>query len=428
LLITFVLFLLYQVSRLQEASFWIDHTDQVIQAAQEARSVVIDAETGVRGFLLTEKTEFLEPYEQATKRVTPAFDNLIAIVSDNPAQVARAKKIHSDFESWVALAQTPLSLQRSGGDYKEFVRSGNLKAIMDSIRSQITTFIQIENDLRIQRNIATERVSEFAYLSALLLSVALGCFFAFYTSRQFVLINKSYRVTKEQLESTNATLEATIAERTRELQETNQDLQAFTYSVSHDLRAPLRSIEGFSQALISLLGDSLNERAKHYVDRICAATIRMGKLIDDLLSLSRITRSRAPTRIVDLSALAKNVVEEIQGTSAGSSAKVLIAPSLNTQGDPDLIRVLLTNLFSNAIKYSSKKQQPEIEFAKASTGIDGVFFVRDNGVGFDMRYKDKLFLPFERLHSDEEFEGTGIGLAIAKKVIDRHDGKIWAES
>lgn len=212
-----------------------------------------------------------------------------------------------------------------------------------------------------------------------------------------------------------------------ELATVNKEMEAFSYSVSHDLRAPLRSIDGFSQALLEDYADTLAAQGKDYLQRVRAATQRMGLLIDDLLSLSRVTRSEMKPEAVNLSALAGTIAVELQKTQPERQVEFAIAAGLTAKGDARLLRVALENLLGNAWKYTSKHPLARIEFGVTPKDGTQVYFVRDDGAGFDMAYADKLFAPFQRLHSPGEFPGSGIGLATVQRIIHRHGGGIWAE-
>ncbi len=225
----------------------------------------------------------------------------------------------------------------------------------------------------------------------------------------------------------NSELERRVAERTSQLSAALNELESFSYSVSHDLRAPLRAIEGYSSILGSDYGDKLDDEAKELLRRVRAAVHRMGQLIDDLLTLSRVSRKELERRPVDLSHLAHVICEELRQQEPEREMRVDIAADLRVEGDPSLMRTVLENLLGNAWKFTGRMAQPEIHFSAAHhQGVDS-FVIRDNGAGFDMRYRENLFRPFQRLHSDREFPGTGIGLATVARIVRRHGGEVWAE-
>ncbi len=207
----------------------------------------------------------------------------------------------------------------------------------------------------------------------------------------------------------------------------SKELESFAYSVSHDLRAPLRAMDGFSQALVEDYGDKLGGDAKNYLERIRGGARRMGKLIDDLLGLSRVSRREMNRETVDLSKLAGGVVQELRETNPNREIFFDISSNLSVQGDERLLRILLENLIGNAWKFTTKTEEARVELGAILENGELVNYVRDNGAGFDMAYADKLFAPFQRLHSTAEFEGTGIGLATVARIVQRHGGRIWAE-
>jgi PAS domain S-box-containing protein len=224
----------------------------------------------------------------------------------------------------------------------------------------------------------------------------------------------------------NDILERRVVERTSELATANRELESFSYSVSHDLRSPLRGIDGFSALLVERYGQVLGEQGLGYLDRVRRAATRMGKLIDDLLDLSRIGRHDLNRGMVDVSELAGEIVRELDLFDAEPRRVVAVAQDLRAFADADLIRIVLDNLLRNAWKFTSRTTQPKIEVGFADD-VDTVFYVRDNGAGFDMRYSARLFGAFQRLHDAREFDGTGIGLAIVRRIVQRHGGEVWAE-
>jgi PAS domain S-box-containing protein len=212
-----------------------------------------------------------------------------------------------------------------------------------------------------------------------------------------------------------------------ELEAANKELEAFSYSVSHDLRAPLRSVDGFSQARLEDYGAVLPPEARNFLERIRNSAQRMAELIDDLLDLSRVTRAPLKRVSVDLSKLAENTAAELKRNDADRTVRFIIASNLRAEGDPHLLQIVLENLMNNAWKFTSKVKQAEIQFGSKYEDVNVIYFVRDNGAGFDMTYANKLFGAFQRLHSVTEFPGTGVGLATIQRIIHRHGGRIWAE-
>jgi signal transduction histidine kinase len=238
-----------------------------------------------------------------------------------------------------------------------------------------------------------------------------------------------------QLREARDTLEGRVAERTRELETrsqelfaANKELEAFSYSVSHDLRAPLRAIDGFSKALLAQYAGRLDAQGNHYLERVRAATQRMSQLIDDLLHLARVTRAGLARREVDLTRVARAIAAELERQHPERRLEVAIADGLTAFADPHLVGIVLQNLLGNAWKFTARTPGGRIEVG--AQGDDGtrVLYVRDNGAGFDMAYADKLFGVFQRLHTEAEFEGTGIGLATVHRIMTRHGGRIWAEA
>ena len=208
----------------------------------------------------------------------------------------------------------------------------------------------------------------------------------------------------------------------------NQELEAFAYSVSHDLRAPLRGIEGYASALEEDHAPNLNEDARGHIERIRASVRRMAQLIEGLLNLSRVSRSEMIRSSVNLSALAEEIINELKHSAPKRNVSVNIRPGMMVSGDKQLLRVALDNLLGNAWKFTTKIPEARIEMSEMKNGEETVYLVRDNGAGFDMAYRDKLFQVFQRLHSTKDFEGTGIGLATVQRIIRRHGGKIWCEA
>ncbi len=218
-----------------------------------------------------------------------------------------------------------------------------------------------------------------------------------------------------------------LDEKAKRLEEVNQDLEGFAYSVSHDLRVPLRAVDGFSQMALKQCEGNLDDECKRYLNMVRDNTKRMGQLIDDILAFSRMGRLGMSMSEIDVDALARAVIEELKPAFAGRALNMEIKPLPPARGDLSMLRQVWVNLLANAIKFTSHKPAAEIQVGSYPEGKELVYFVRDNGAGFDMQYADKLFGVFQRLHGVDEFEGTGIGLAIVKRIITRHGGRVWAE-
>ncbi len=240
-------------------------------------------------------------------------------------------------------------------------------------------------------------------------------------------LDEKRRAVEDQLRRLSEELEQRVQDRTQELRAANAELEAFSYSVSHDLRAPLRAIDGFSQIVLSRYADKLDADGRHALERVRAGSQRMGELIDSMLELSRLGRRPMEFRDVDLSALAAEIVQELRAGEPERDVEVLIEPNLSAVGDKELLRVALQNLLGNAFKFTSPKPHASVQFGCTEHAGQAAIYVRDNGVGFDMNHADKLFLPFERLHSESEFSGTGIGLATVQRIIARHSGRVSAQ-
>ncbi len=232
---------------------------------------------------------------------------------------------------------------------------------------------------------------------------------------------------RQELQRYREHLENVVNERTAELLTVNQELQSFAHSLSQDLRVPLRVINGFSDAMLEDYGDVVGEEGRSYLKRICGGTKKMGKMIDDILILSRVSRKELYRKKIDLTDMAKMVAEDLNNEFSDHSVEFIVDEGMLAYGDAELLKVLVNNLLSNAWKFTRQVEQPCVQFTSELSEGSNVYSVKDNGAGFDMQYVDKLFLPFRRLHNSDEFDGAGVGLATVKRIVLRHGGKIWGE-
>ena len=237
----------------------------------------------------------------------------------------------------------------------------------------------------------------------------------------------AFNIMAAQVHQMHLSLENKIEERTAQLETVNKELEAFSYSVSHDLRTPLRAVSGYSIMLKEDYESGLDQEGKRILGNIISNARMMGQLIDDLLSFSRLGKKELAKTLVNMQLLVAGVVEELLQNEPENKYYVVTGTLPSVEADQVMIKQVVVNLISNAIKYSSKIAGPEIEIGAINEDTNTVYYVKDNGAGFDMAYSDKLFGVFQRLHSQEEFEGTGVGLALAKRIIEKHKGKIWAE-
>jgi light-regulated signal transduction histidine kinase (bacteriophytochrome) len=259
-------------------------------------------------------------------------------------------------------------------------------------------------------------------LGALLFGVVVGLLGAYAARRR-----RAARERAASLQSRIRQLEADSAVRMQRNEQAARELESFAYSVSHDLRAPLRVIDGFAQIMLEDYGERLDALGRDHLKRIVAAAGRMNSMIDTLLEMSRMTGRELHFERVDLSETARQLIEELKAAEPGRQVQVAVQPGLSVEGDRTLLRLVLQNLLGNAFKFSARTREARIEFGRRADG-DHAFFVRDNGAGFDMRFADRLFGAFQRLHSQSEFAGTGVGLATVQRIVRRHSGRIWAES
>ncbi|WP_158787424.1 CHASE3 domain-containing protein [Granulicella sp. L46] len=437
---------LNSVQDLELSHRWVDHTWEVIAQVERTIGAAKDAETGSRGYLLTGQKNFLQPYEKAKAELPASLNRFKQLTSDNPSQQRRADEMRLLMEHRLELSEQNHAIRDAANGRLDPIRTDEEmnagKADMDRMRLIANQMEDEERRLLADRirtaNVAVKRV-RYTLGAASILDLILILFMFRYFSRErslrltaeqtahgLALSRREVERKAEEIQILNQSLELRVQQRTAELETINKELEAFSYSVSHDLRAPLRTIDGFSLALEEDYADVVGPEGKDYILRVRTGVQRMGSLIDSLLQLSRITRADVERAVVDLTALSETVASQIRDQNPDQNIEFTIEKDLTVQADAKLLRVALENLFGNAVKFSSKKPESRVDFGWDPEQL--AWFVRDNGAGFDMHYKDKLFGAFNRLHGDKDFKGSGIGLATVARVVRRHHGKIWADA
>lgn len=427
------------------SELWLAHTLEVIDDTQQLIAQVRTAESAARGYILTGSPAFETQYERAGREINGSIGTIQRLTSDNTLQQNRLLLLQQHVDAKMAVLDTGIAVRH--GHPSGMLDPKQLGAVVqdtpdhaEDVQVDIRAIRTEEQRLLALRAADTNRARREVWVS-FTLAFILDFVLLVAAFQLLVRTGEDREALSEkaaEIESLNAALleannqlEDRVALRTRELAMSNQELEAFSYSVSHDLRAPLRTIDGFSLALLEDYSDKLNDEGRDYITRVRGGVQRMGVLIDALLQLSRVTRSELQSEHFDLSAIATQVFEDLAMSDNARKVEFVAQPGVLVQGDPRLLRIALENLIGNAWKFTARTENARIEFgSEPGTGEHAghtVYFVRDNGAGFDMQYVDRLFTAFQRLHGDRDFKGSGIGLATVSRIIRRHHGNIWAE-
>ncbi|HEY4355713.1 MAG TPA: ATP-binding protein [Acidobacteriaceae bacterium] len=417
------------------------HTLQVLSQTETVALQIRTADSTSRGFLLTGNPIFEQRFNESAETVYAELDTLQKATADNRSQQDRIGYTRQRVAAKLGALEAAVAIRHghpTGGIDPE-VMGLALSENPDGKVSVLYCIQQMENE---EQRLLQDRENESkaahrsvtitgagaSILDIVLLIVAFELLVRAQRNRERIeqSAEQIARLNTE-LQSLNTELEERVEQRTRELAVSNQELEAFSYSVSHDLRAPLRTIDGFSLALKEDFSDKLTPEGQDYINRVRGGVQRMGALIDALLQLSRVTRSDVQRERVDLSQLARLIFDELQAADPSREIEFVAQPGVLALADQRLMRIAFENLIGNAWKYSARKPNARIEFGSDLKDGRAVYFIRDNGAGFDMQYVDRLFTAFQRLHGDRDFKGSGIGLATVSRIIRRHHGTIWAE-
>lgn len=413
---------------------------QTVASTYRLLQLLVDTETAIRGYIIAEDRRFLEPYDRAIRQVPLQIRELEASASSLSADVAALEAAAQAVLTFQTLQRDRVA-RGQGEEAARVVRTGTGKRLMDRFRVQADQFharYRSINESRSQGSSAARRGLRNAVLAGLLMNIIAAAAMAVYfargiTRRLGVVVENTFRIERREPllgrvggNDEIAALDARFHGMAGALETSRRELESFSYSVSHDLRAPLRAVSGYARMVEEDFSDKLDDHGRRYLSTIRAEAARMGRLIDDLLAFSRLGRQPLQVGPVDVAAVAREALSDIPDAADPRVSVQIDAPP--AMADRAMLRQVFVNLLSNAIKFSSQNSEIHVEVGGSRGDGENVYWVRDHGVGFDMKYAGKLFGVFQRLHAAHEFEGTGVGLAIVRRVIERHGGRIWAEA
>lgn len=429
-----------------------DHRQLVVEKLEATFHELLNAESSSRGFILTGNPSFLKTYQGSIDAVRSSLEALRRLTKDSPSHQGRLSELEPLIETKISFIKRTVDVRRAGAVEASYnlVAGGEGLWLMEDIRGLLEE-MRAEEKRKLREEL--EMAKRAADRTNVIIIFGTGAAFAAIflvgsiivesiTSSASKLIEATKKIGEGKLdhrlsikardefgrigESLNL-MAQNLKEKQDELRRINEELEAFSYSVSHDLRAPLRHVAGFSELLMKNASQLLDEKSRRYLETISKSVKQMGTLIDDLLLFSRIGRAEMRLFPVNMDKLVRDALSDFADEVASRGAVLSIAPMPTVAGDPAMLRLVFVNLFSNALKFTRHIEKPTIEVGAELSEREAIFFVRDNGTGFDMKYADKLFGVFQRLHHQHEFEGTGIGLANVRRIIHRHGGRTWAE-
>lgn len=384
--------------------------------AEKVLATTVDLETGERGYVITGDSTYLEPYDKALQSIDKDLETLRLATNGFPGKRADVDELKALVNRKMDIVKSIVEARAGGFEAaRVIIAKGDGKGVMDQVRVLINKIKATEVDTyHLETASSGIRLGSIQYVfTGALIAPAVIVIVLFYS------INAN--LTKR--EQARSELQKAHADVTQ----LNHELESFTYSVSHDLRAPLRSVNGYAHILLEDYGHVIDDNGRRIIDVIARNGKRMGQLIDDLLDFSRLGRKELMHATVDMNEIVADVIEELRETDQyDSRVKIDVRNLPNATADNSMMRQVWYNLISNALKYSGKTENPAVEIGSFLKDQNVCYYVKDNGVGFNMAYADKLFGIFQRLHKHDEFEGTGVGLALIKRIIDRHNGSVWA--
>jgi signal transduction histidine kinase len=408
----------YSVTQFLESTRWVDHTHVVLATLEHANASSDEAFSALQEYVITGDPTSIAERDRAISEIQSSLRELEELTADNKIQQERLALLNSRLTERIEIMNAVLITRQTEGfePAQRLIASGRPRGLVNQFRESLNAMGD-EERLLLRHRILADEVSQrklIAACGALLAVVILTVGLGFLRLRREL---HSRQILAEELER-----------KTVEIQASNKELESFSYSVSHDLRSPLRAIDSFALMLEEDYAAKLDEEGRRYISVVREGAQKMGRLIDDLLAFSRMGREPINAVSIDLRLGAERAAKEVLVAHTGIPPELLVHQLPPAHGDAALLHHVWVNLIGNAVKYSSKTAAPRIEIGGSIQGSEAVYFVKDNGAGFDMRYADKLFGVFQRLHGADEFPGTGVGLAIVQRVITRHGGRVWGES
>jgi signal transduction histidine kinase len=408
----------YSVTQFLNGTRWVDHTHVVLATIEHTNALSGEALSAAQEYVITGDSKRITERDRAISEIQSSLRALAELTADNKAQQERLVNLNSLTSARIEYMSSVLNTRHYEGfeAARSLIAGERPRRLIDDFRESLNAMAD-EERLLLQRRLLADEDSQgrlIAACGALLLVVVLT------VGMGLLRLRRELRLRQ--------TMAEVLERKTIELQTSNKELESFSYSVSHDLRSPLRAIDSFALMLEEDYAAKLDEEGHRYINVIREGAQRMGRLIDDLLSLSRMGREPINAVSIDPRVGAQRAMKEVLVAHAGTPPELLMHKLPLACGDAALLHHVWVNLIGNAVKYSSKSAAPRIEIGGCIHGGEAVYFVKDNGAGFDMRYADKLFRVFQRLHGADEFPGSGVGLAIVQRIITRHGGRVWGES
>jgi signal transduction histidine kinase len=421
----------WTIIQLRDAQTWVEHTHQVIMNCKDLLLRTVDVETGQRGFIATGNKQFLQPVSTSRPYVLAHADKLLELTRDDPEEQARMAEIKKLTDAKISYIDKVLNTARQDRLKGALVMNDMQgKKLMDAIRALIAQSQAHQGDLLAAREASVNTLQNIVGLLIVVFSIleAFSLFYIYKITNEFTAEQKQKREALEAEIALRKATEQSLRETSVYLSRSNQDLQQFAYVASHDLQEPLRAVQGFTTLLAKTYKGKLDDQADAWIAQTVSGAERMRTLINGLLQYARVESRGSELQPIDLNQVVADVISDLALVIEESSATVKIADKLPTiQGDATQLRLLFTNLIGNAIKYRSDKA-PVVEVSSMHIEPNFQVVVEDNGIGFDMKHQDKIFVIFQRLHSRNQYEGTGIGLALCRRIVERHLGTITATS